>query len=80
MLTPISLYSFVPQAVKSWKSELAAKNRNKIADAIADPSVNPELFEEGWEAAVAREEKLANGAEESEEEDSDEDDDDDDEE
>ncbi|RXW23627.1 hypothetical protein EST38_g2218 [Candolleomyces aberdarensis] len=72
--------SLVPQAVKSWKSELTSKKRNKLADAIADPAVNPELFEEGWEAAIAREEKLANGADESDDEDSDDDDDDDDDE
>ncbi|KAJ2912197.1 hypothetical protein MD484_g8213, partial [Candolleomyces efflorescens] len=75
--------SLVPQTVKSWKSELEAKNRNKLAAAIADPAVNPELFEEGWEAAVAREEKIlqnGGGGESEEESDDDEEDDDDDEE
>ena len=49
------------------------KKRGKVAEGIADPGVNPELFEEGWAGALEREN-------DGEEEDSDEDDEDDDEE
>lgn len=45
----------VPEAVKAWQGDLQAKKRAKVAAAIADPSVNPELFEEGWEEALQRE-------------------------
>ncbi|KAF8967534.1 coatomer protein [Flammula alnicola] len=45
-------------AVSAWKSELEAKSRSKIAATIADPSTNPELFEEGWAEALAKEEEL----------------------
>lgn len=45
-------------AVSLWTSELTAKGRSKIAATIADPAANPELFEEGWEAVLAREEEL----------------------
>jgi len=34
------------------------KNRTKIADAIADPSINPELFEEDWAGALQREKEI----------------------
>ena len=46
--------------MQAWKSELTSKKRTKIAANIADPSSNPELFEEGWEEVLAREE--AHGA------------------
>ncbi|TFK33271.1 coatomer protein [Crucibulum laeve] len=49
------LPSEAPKAVKAWKDDLVAKGRPKIASAIADPSENSELFEEGWEDALARE-------------------------
>lgn len=42
-------------AVTQWRSSLAAGGKKKLATAIADPSENAELFEEGWEAALARE-------------------------
>ncbi|KAJ3513632.1 hypothetical protein NLJ89_g2841 [Agrocybe chaxingu] len=45
------------KAVDAWKSDLKTKGRPKIANAIAEPSANPELFEEGWEAALAKEEE-----------------------
>jgi len=48
--------SHAPKAVQAWKSELTSKKRTKIAATIADPSSNPELFEEGWEEVLAREE------------------------
>jgi len=37
---------------------LTAKGRAKVSNTIADPRLNPELFEEGWEAAVEKEEKM----------------------
>jgi len=45
----------VPEAVDAWRGELQTKNKGKIAGSIAHPSVNGELFEEGWEEALARE-------------------------
>jgi hypothetical protein len=53
--------SQAPKAVQAWKSELTSKKRTKIAATIADPSSNPELFEEGWEEVLAREETHGNG-------------------
>ncbi|KAG5641700.1 hypothetical protein DXG03_004418 [Asterophora parasitica] len=41
------------KAVAAWKSELTSKRRPKIAASVADPSTNPELFEEGWEDVLA---------------------------
>jgi hypothetical protein len=61
---PISLISSssqAPKAVQAWKSELTSKKRTKIAALIADPSTNPELFEEGWEEVLAREETHGRG-------------------
>jgi coatomer subunit beta' len=45
----------VPAAVEAWKADLKAKNRATLADTIASPTTNPEVFEEGWEAALERE-------------------------
>ncbi|CCM00473.1 uncharacterized protein FIBRA_02506 [Fibroporia radiculosa] len=47
--------SKVPEAVQAWKTELKAKP--KLATAIAHPTDSPELFEEGWQEAVAREDE-----------------------
>ena len=47
--------SKVPEAVQAWRADLQAKNRTKLAAAVADPSSNPEMFEEGWEEALQRE-------------------------
>lgn len=47
--------SKAPEAVQAWRTDLQAKNRPKIAAAIASPQENPELFEEGWSEALARE-------------------------
>ena len=47
--------SKVPDAVDAWRAELKAKGRAKLAAAVAHPGENPELFEEGWEGALARE-------------------------
>jgi hypothetical protein len=49
--------------VSAWKSDLTDKKRAKIAATIADPSTQPELFEEGWEEALAREEALLSSCE-----------------
>ncbi|KAF5363874.1 hypothetical protein D9756_000063 [Leucocoprinus leucothites] len=54
-------------AVTSWTTDLKTKKREKIASGIADPAVNPELFEEGWEKGLRREK--GEGADEDEEED-----------
>lgn len=46
--------SHVPKAVAVWKGGLAG-SKKKLAAAIADPSESPELFDEGWTDALARE-------------------------
>ncbi|KAL0950314.1 hypothetical protein HGRIS_010289 [Hohenbuehelia grisea] len=43
------------KAVDAWHADLKAKGRPKIASSVAHPSKQPELFEEGWEQALARE-------------------------
>jgi len=48
--------SLVPKAVDAWREDLVAKNRKKIAASVASPTEHAELFEEGWEDALAREE------------------------
>ncbi|TFK47007.1 coatomer beta [Heliocybe sulcata] len=48
--------SQVAKTVDAWREDLSAKNRKKIAVSIASPKENVELFEEGWEDALAREE------------------------
>jgi len=45
--------NLVPKAVDAWKADLTSKKRPKIAASVAHPNVNPELFEEGWEQALA---------------------------
>jgi hypothetical protein len=47
--------SLVEKAVGGWRADLKAKNRSNIAASIAHPGENPELFEEGWQDATARE-------------------------
>jgi coatomer subunit beta' len=47
--------SEAPGAAARWKAALAAQGRPKIADGIADPSAQPELFTEGWEHALSLE-------------------------
>ena len=42
-------------AVEAWKADLKTRNRAKLADAIASPNTDPEVFEEGWDAALERE-------------------------
>lgn len=55
----------MPGAVTAWKSSLTAykAGSTKLADTIADPASSPEVFEEGWDAALAKEEQLVGGAE-----------------
>jgi len=53
-----SFLSLAPKAIDAWKADLTSKGRAKVSNTIADPKVNPELFEEGWEAAVEKEERL----------------------
>jgi len=43
------------KAVDAWHAELEAKKRPKIAAGVAHPSKNADLFEEGWEDALALE-------------------------
>ena len=47
--------SQVPRVVDTWRNDLKAKGRSKLATAIASPSENASLFEEGWEEALKRE-------------------------
>lgn len=51
------------RAVDAWKKDLNASKKVKLANAIADPEVESDrkAFEEGWEAALSREEELKNG-------------------
>ncbi|EIM88049.1 coatomer protein [Stereum hirsutum FP-91666 SS1] len=49
--------SHVPRVVEAWRGDLKAKNRPKIAAAIASPDEQADLFEEGWEEALRREEQ-----------------------
>lgn len=44
--------SRVPAAVENWKMDLRSKNRAKLAERIATPVDQPELFEEGWTKAL----------------------------
>lgn len=50
-------HSHVPRVVEAWRGDLKAKNRPKIAAAIASPDEQADLFEEGWEEALRREEQ-----------------------
>lgn len=58
--------SYAATAARAWRDDLESKNKSKLADTIADPADNPELFEEGWDAALekekARGESVANEA------------------
>ncbi|KAG8783052.1 hypothetical protein FRC12_020155 [Ceratobasidium sp. 428] len=47
--------SYAPTAASAWHEDLISKNKTKLADTIANPADNPELFEEGWDAALAKE-------------------------
>lgn len=56
--------SLAPKAAEAWKADLVGKKRPKIAVSIADPSSTPELFEEGWEQALATEEQVKQASQE----------------
>ena len=43
----------------AWKADLTAKSRPKLAESIAHPDFNTDLFEEGWADAVAKEQGKA---------------------
>ncbi|KAJ7281800.1 coatomer protein [Mycena rebaudengoi] len=43
------------KAVDAWHAELEGKKRPKIAASVAHPKSNADLFEEGWEDALALE-------------------------
>jgi coatomer subunit beta' len=49
------MHSRAAKAVDVWHAELEAKKRPKIAAAVAHPNKNADLFEEGWEDALALE-------------------------
>ncbi|KAI4527169.1 Coatomer, beta' subunit [Schizophyllum commune Loenen D] len=74
--------SQAPRAVDAWKADLTAKSRAKLAESIAHPDFNTDLFEEGWTDAVAKEQGKVpeaaplNGRQASEEEEDDDEDDD----
>ena len=57
--------SQVPRTVAAWKSDLVTSGRSKIANMIADPSINPELFEEGWEPTLAKAQEAVSSCESS---------------
>lgn len=46
--------SLVSKGLGQWKASLQPRGK-KIADTLADPEDHPEVFEEGWEAALERE-------------------------
>ena len=50
--------------VSKWKEALIKEGKGKIAKSIADPEVDGDMFEEGWQSVLARE----NGDAEDEEE------------
>ncbi|KAG8219095.1 coatomer WD associated region-domain-containing protein [Butyriboletus roseoflavus] len=49
--------SLAPQAVDVWRAALRSKNKPKVAASVAHPTENTDLFEEGWEEALNREEE-----------------------
>ncbi|KAF8681320.1 Coatomer subunit delta [Rhizoctonia solani] len=53
---PLAINSYAPTAARAWRDDLDSHGKPKIADMIVNPNDNPELFEEGWEAALAKEE------------------------
>ncbi|KAG8796867.1 hypothetical protein FRC16_009443 [Serendipita sp. 398] len=52
--------SCVPKALQSWRIELESKGKSKTAGLLADPSrgQDSELFQEGWNTALEREEQI----------------------
>ncbi|KIY66325.1 Coatomer, beta' subunit [Cylindrobasidium torrendii FP15055 ss-10] len=53
--------SQAPKAVSAWKADLKAKDRVKLADSVADPTTDVDLFEEGWDIALEKERSSAEG-------------------
>ncbi|KAF9260701.1 coatomer protein [Marasmius fiardii PR-910] len=54
--------SQITKAVDAWQGDLNAKGRSKISAGIAHPKQHPELFSEGLEDALARENSLSDSA------------------
>ena len=52
------MFSQVPKAVDAWRAGLTSKNRKKLAAAIASPTEKSELFPEGWDSVLEREQEL----------------------
>ena len=52
--------SCIPKALQAWRVDLESKSKSKTADLLADPThgQDAELFEEGWEEALSKEEAL----------------------
>ena len=57
--------SSASSAVKSWKTQLNNSGKKKLAEALADPEENEDLFDEGWAEALARERGESSTAESS---------------
>ncbi len=47
--------SAAPSAVKSWKKNLEAEGKPKLAQSLADPETDADKFEENWEQALETE-------------------------
>lgn len=56
-LANLLMHSHVPKVVDAWRDDL--KSRPKIAAGIAHPVENADLFTEGWEGALEREQHAA---------------------
>ena len=56
----LTVNSRVPSALQSWRVDLETKGHSKAANLLADPSrgQDAEMFEEGWEEAVEREQQV----------------------
>lgn len=54
------LNSRIPKALRAWRTDLESKSKSKTANLLADPTrgQDAELFEEGWEEALSKEEAL----------------------
>lgn len=53
--------SAIPAAVEDWKAELVASGKTKIAEGLAVPGEDDELFEEGLKDAIEKEELVKSG-------------------
>jgi len=61
-ISTLNACSLANKATTAWRADLESKQRGKLAATIADPHQNPELFEEDWEASIAREAELRGDA------------------